>query len=209
MRRMTENNAEFSKASRAGVLIRNAFGPMVKATSPNKLIAGRMQKLLLHVIKSDTSSLRGQRQLSKGDLSMLRNFDFNYQAPLSNTFYPYLFISIDRPIGEFIVKIPPFIPDSSVSAPLNSSHFRLWLVAAELDLEKEIFSVDQVRSDYLPLDMVECMLPNLSVQFTPGSKQALMLALSVEFFQEVNGAMYQLRTDNLSPVKVLYAESAL
>lgn len=96
-----------------------------------------------------------------------------------------------------------------MSAPLHSSHYRLWLAAAELDLEKEIFSADQVKSYFLPLDMLEYALPDLQVQFMPGSKQAVVLVLSVWFFQEVNGIMYLLRTHNLSPVKVLYAGSSL
>ncbi|MBO9635950.1 MAG: hypothetical protein J7578_22800 [Chitinophagaceae bacterium] len=209
MRRMNENTVEFGEASRVGLLIRNAFGPMVKATSPNKSIAGRMQKLLLGILKTDISSIRGQRLISKGDLSMLLHFDFNEKSPLSGTFYPYQFTTVDRAAGKFTVKIPPFIPDSSVSAPLSSSHFRLWMVGVELDLEKETFSVSQVRSTYQPLDMVEITLPDLEAQFTPGSKQALILALSVEFFQEVNGNMYQMKNDNLIPVKVLHAESAI
>lgn len=209
LKRMSENNAEFAQASKAGTLIRNAFGPMVKATSPNRLITGRMQKILLKVVQSDPTSFRGQRHISKGDLSMLTNFDFNNRAPLSGTFYPYLITSIDRAGGKFTVAIPPFIPDSSVSAPLSSTHFRLWLAAAEIDLEKAIFSPSQVKTGYLPLDMLECKLPDLEVKFTPESKQALMLSLSVEFFQEVNGIMYQLRMDELSAVKVLHAERAI
>lgn len=207
--RTRENAAEFTSAGKATRLVKNAFISLIKSAATSHNLVARMQVEMMKVVKSDSISDRGKRLVSKGDFSMLRGFEFNNKSSLDAIFYPKFTLSPDRATGKLTIQFPPLIPTRELSAPIAATHFRLVASAAELDIEKEVSTVHETRTETLPLQNLETTIPNLENQLTANTQKALMWVLCVEFFQQVNGKMYLLKNDKQNPLKVIHAESAV
>ena len=121
-RRTRENGAEFGRAGKAGKLLRNAFRASIQSASDAKVV-GRLVKSLMAVIKTDTTSDRGLRNVMQGNQNLLLGFEFNVNAKLSTTLYaPYTF-NIDRATGAVSVDLVSFIAANMIAAPGGTTHF--------------------------------------------------------------------------------------
>lgn len=209
LERTRENVAEFTDAMSAAKLIRHAFRVFIKVAVGGRTLVGRMQKALLLVLKSDTVSDRGARLVTKGDLGLLKKFEFNDKAFLANILFAKYSATVDRSTGKLTVQFPAFIPSVSITAPVSTTHFRLVTAAAELNLEGKDFTASEFKSEYLPFNKTETVPVNLEVSITPNSRQAFLQVLGVEFYQEVNGKMYLLKSDAHNALSVIHAESAV
>ena len=207
--RTRENVAEFTVAGKTARLIRDTFRSLVKSAAAGNILVPRMQAELMKVLKSDSTSDRGARLVSKGDFSMLKGFEFNDKASLDAVFYAKFSSSADRATGKLSIQFPKFFPSRELAAPAAATHFKITASAAELDLEKEEYAVHEVSSETLRLQNAETTIPNLENQITANSKKALLWLLCVEFYQEVNGKMYLLKNHARNPLKVIHAESAV
>src|SRR5437763_4877022 len=97
--RTRENNAEFTKASQAGKLLRQTFLPYIqKAKDPD--LVSKLLKEMYKTIKSDPISVRGQRNMINAEVQLLRGFNFNDRAHLSTTLKVAIIDSIDRASGN-------------------------------------------------------------------------------------------------------------
>src|SRR5882762_8438242 len=74
--RTRENIAEFSRAGKAGKLLRSAFKSLLKYGADGRMTS-RLTKVMLMAIKADTMSNRGDRHLMAGDVMFLQGFEFN------------------------------------------------------------------------------------------------------------------------------------
>src|SRR4051812_1716921 len=81
--RTRENNAEFSTAAKGGTLLRTSLRSII-VNAKDRHIVSRLTTHMLRVIKRDTTSARGLRNITAGDASLLQGFDFNNGATLSN-----------------------------------------------------------------------------------------------------------------------------
>lgn len=208
--RMRENVSEFTTAMGAGKLIRNAFRGLIKATATNGVtLNARMQQLLMLVLQSDATSDRGQRLVSKGDLSMANKFDFNDKAFLEVVLYALYSSTADRASGRLAVTFPEFAPDTSLTAPKGTSHFRIVTAAAEFDFDKGEYIFKEAKSAIIPYNNVLLAPLNLEVSITAASTQAFLHVLGVEYYQEVNGKMYALKDAAHTALCVIHAESAV
>ena len=208
--RMRENVKEFNNSMSAGKLIRNAFRGLIKATATNgNTLTTRMQQLLMQVLQSDAASDRGERLVSKGDLSMGKKFDFNDKAFLEVVLYALYSSTADRVSGRLAVQFPEFIPATSLTAPKGTSHFRIVTAAAEFDFDKGEYLFKETKSAIIPYNNVMLEPLNLEVSITPDSKLAFLHVLGVEYYQEVNGKMYALKDASHTALSVIHAESAV
>lgn len=208
--RTRENIREFQEAMQAGKLIRDAFRGMVNHTgSASRSFVMKMHQGLILVLKSDSESDRGSRQISKGNLGLLTKFEFNNKASISSVLFTRYQYSADRSSGKLSLQFPAFVPTNSLSAPKATTHFRIVTAAAELDFENNNYLVNQTRTDQIPFDNAETSPFGLELTITPNSKQAFMHVFTIEFYQEVNGKMYILKDDTHNCLSVLLAESAV
>lgn len=67
------------------------------------------------------------------------------------------------------------------------------VAGAEIDFEAEIFVNGNAASAELAINATATAVMNLSVNVTANSTKPLFLALGVEFYQQVNGALYSLK----------------
>lgn len=202
--RTRENNSEFGKAARAGKLLRNAFRNQLQNAKDFRVVS-RLCKEMMKVLKADTTSTRGQRNVIDGETEMLQGFDFNVNAKLSTTLYAPFTATINRAAGSLTVDIPSFIPNASIVAPTGTTHFRIVSSGAAIDFENESFVADSKSTATLPWDAVASAAINLANAVTAASTHPLFLLLGIQFFQEVNGVFYPLKSgvfNSLNLVKV-------
>jgi len=75
------------------------------------------------VIKSDTVNTRGSRNVIKGNIELLKGFDFNANAPFSATLTAPFRATIDRSSGLTKINMPAFVPADMLKAPEGATHF--------------------------------------------------------------------------------------
>lgn len=200
--RTRENGVEFGKAGKAGKLLRNALRSLSQNASDSKMVS-RLTKEMTQVIKADTINPRGLRNVIEGEAELLQGFEFNIDGKLSTTLYaPYTDV-IDRVTGVLSVEIPAFIPANMVAAPGGATHFKINSAGVEIDFEGNRYVVQTQSTEELPWNSVLTNAISLSASVTPGSLHPLFLALGVEFYQEVNGAMYPLKNGAFNSLSLI------
>jgi hypothetical protein len=191
--RTRENNSEFGKAAKAGKLLRNAIRNQLQNAKDFRVVS-RLTKEMMKVIKADSTSSRGLRNVIDGETEMLQGFDFNINAKLSTTLYAPFTAGINRATGALTVDIPSFIPANSIAAPVGTTHFKIVSAAADVDFENETFATDNKSTAILPWDASATAALNLANAVTAASTHPLFLLLGIQFFQEVNGTFYPLKS---------------
>ncbi len=202
--RTRENMSEFGRAGKSGKYIRSAFRSLIQNAKDSTLV-GRLTKAIMQVIKTDSISPRGERNLTEGDTTMLQGFDFNNDARLQATIFTPYNATINRVTGAATVAIPSFVPLNEVVAPSGATHLKIVSMAAEIDFATGTTVTDSQQSAPLSLDAAPSVSLNLANALTPNSTHTLFLVLGIQFYQEVNGVQYTLRNgafNALSIVKV-------
>ena len=202
--RTRENNSEFGKAAKAGKLLRNEIRNQLLNAKDFRVVS-RLTKEMMKVIKADSTSTRGQRNVIDGETELLQGFDFNVNAKLSTTLYAPFTAAIDRVTGALTVDIASFAPNQMIPAPVGTTHFKIVTGAAEVDFENGTYVTDNKATAILPWDSTATAAINLANAVTANSTHPLFLLLGVQFFQEVNGVFYPLKSgvfNSLNLVKV-------
>ena len=202
--RTKENNAEFGRAGKAGKVLRSAFRNQLLFAKDSRVIS-RLVTEMMRVIKADTTSMRGERNVLDGDLMFLEGFDFNVHGKLSTTLFALYQATIDRVTGNASVSIDPYIPLNQIAAPSGTTHFKIRSAAAEVDFLSGNYIFDEQESAILPWDNLATAALTLSNALTANSAQPIFLVLGIEFLQQVNGSHYPLKNgafNALSLVKV-------
>jgi hypothetical protein len=209
MKRNRENINEFlHAASPAAKVLRSGLAGMKHLWHCNT--CGNLNALLRQIIELGEGN-RGQRTLSilKGK-SLLKEFLFHPERRLENVFlakYDYIFNDLRT---DAVLIIPSFYANGLLNFPSGATHFRLLLgmtVLSEYHFvgnELPFFPNDPIAngkngftsSEYLSLSD---RIPSTSIHVTlpegiiPAPSSGTILALGIEFYQEVNGKMYLLK----------------
>ena len=200
--RTRENGAEFGRAGRAGKVLRTAFRSLSLNAADSRM-ASRLTQLMMKVIKADAVSNRGLRNVLDGEAELLAGFEFNISGKLGNTLYAPFSSSIDRAAGTIDVEIPVFSPLTMLAAPEGTTHFKIVSAGAEIDFEAESYVISTSATDILPWNAVDTEVISQSNAVTPASTKPLFLVVGVEFYQEVNGAMYPLKNGSYNPLAIV------
>lgn len=190
--RTRENNAEFGRAGRAGKTLRTALRLQLSHLPKNNVVA-RVTQRLMRVLKTDPESVRGARQVEKGDAFLLQGFEFNVQAPLSATLFAPYSVVIDRTSGSLEVAVASFIPQEQLVAPQGATHYKLFSAATVLDFLNDDYETQPQESAILPWDTVSTSEVQLTHQVTADNPHPMLLLLGVVFYQELNGQYYTLK----------------
>ena len=205
-RRTRENGAEFGRAGKAGKLLRNAFRASIQSASDAKVV-GRLVKSLMAVIKTDTTSDRGLRNIMLGNQNLLLGFEFNVNAKLSTTLYaPYTF-NIDRVTGAVSVDLVSFIAANMIAAPGGTTHFKLRAEAAAVDFAQESSVSSLAETALLPWDQSATAVINLQNNLPANSTGPIILVVGIEFSQEVNGNQYPLNNGAYNALAVVAVDA--
>jgi hypothetical protein len=190
--RTRENGAEFARAGKAGKMLRSVLRRILLNTSDRRMVS-RLTQALHNVLKADITNGRGMRNIGDGNIEVLAGFEFNANSALSTTFSAQYEKTIDRPLGKLALQIAPFVPAHMVAAPAGATHFKLISAGAEIDFEGQEFTSDVQSSAMLPWNEDATAAITLDNNVKPGSVHPLLLALGIEFYQNINGTYYPLR----------------
>lgn len=187
--RTRENMAEFGRAANAAKLLRDALLDSVTGSSDGKMPA-RLQRAMMEVLKADSTSTRGQRNVIDGEAELLEGFEFNTQAPLSNTLLVAITSTTDRVTGNCSVALPAYDPSKMLRKPNGATHYRFGLSVAAIDFENALREVQSQTSAWLQTDAAAEAASDLTVTLTANITHPLFMALTIEFVQETNGRKY-------------------
>ncbi len=191
--RTRENGAEFGHAGAAGKILRLSLQELLKNVSDTKMVS-RLTSAMLRVLQSDSVNARGKRLVTGGDLNLLEGFDFNINGKLSTTLAVNYDATINRSSGELRIDIPSFVPGKLLTVPFGATHYRITSAAAAVDFEQKKHEGSVQRSDVLPWNDQATAAITLSHSLTAGSTLPLFLAMGAEFYQEMNGSQYPLKS---------------
>ena len=132
--RVRENASEFGTCAMAAQFFRRAFGPHLSRPFDTDLCP-RTVKLMLDIMKCDTTSLRGSRRPEIGILSdegkkLLYGFEMNSEASLPQLLQePYRF---DCDTNTFTI---PALHPSQIKFPTDATEASLMLLAIAFDFK--------------------------------------------------------------------------
>lgn len=204
--RTRENGAEFGRAGAAGKLLRTAFRALIANTSDSRMTS-RLTKEMMRVIKADSTSLRGERNMIDGEAELLEGFEFNSNGKLNRTFYAPYVPAIDRVGGTLGIAVPAFVPANMIAVPGGATHFRLVSAGAEIDFgtgDHLVNTSTSAETAITPLLTPALALENL---VTPGTQNPLFLLFGIEFLQLVNGQYYPLNNGAYNALSLVAVNS--
>jgi len=200
-----QNGKEFGRATKGGGLIRNSISDILKKSKDGNIVP-RMVKLLMQIIKADTTNPRGLRNLADGDWAQLKDFDFNINAPMTQVFTAPNTTTIDRTTGTVTVGIPSFVPVNKIAAPPSATHFKIAMAANEYDFAAKAYLGDIVQTAALPLDTTPTTAINQDLSITAGSVLPVAAVIGIVFLELVNGDYWEMSNHSFNTMAVTLAD---
>lgn len=195
-------NKEFGTAGKTSKMLRDAVLIQLK-TSGDSRLASRMVKIMMQVLKQDTTSRRGDRAPWNGDLSLFDGFEFNKKNELVSTFLVPFAPSIDRPSGKLSVDVPGFDPGDVLMIPDGATYFNFVSGGCEIDFENNTNTLAKSESDYFPVDSATVNAFTLLNQLPANSTLPLFIVLGIRFYTKVNDVYYQLRGNDFNALRIV------
>jgi hypothetical protein len=200
--RTRENLSEFGQNAKAGKLIRDAVGLMLNNAKDSKL-SSRMLQLLNSIKNLDTTSERGKRNVQVGLNSMegkqlLKGFDFNIQAPMASVLHASY--TLDAATG--MVTMSDFIPEEQLNKPATATHFSMRTAFVVVDLATGQFTKSYSPRNSYPIQSTELTF-NMVPEAVPTGTGIHLHLLLIEFFQEVNGVSYPLKSGTYNALNIV------
>ena len=206
--RTRENGYEFGRAGKAGKVLRTALRALLLNSADSRMVS-RLTQAMVKVIQADMVSVRGLRNVIDGEVDLLVGFEFNIRGKLGTSLFAPYVANIDRVAGEITVDLASFIPANMIAAPNGTTHYKIISAGAEIDFEAETFIETHSETAILPWNSVATAAISQVNAVTPASTKPLFLALGVEFYQEVNGAMYPLKNGAFNPLAVVKVDGGV
>lgn len=191
--RTRENYQEFGRAGKAGKLLRTALRNLI-ANIVDSRVTSRLTTEFLKVIKTDLVHDRGARTVTAGDLSTLVSFEFNDNAPLTQSMLVPFTALLDRTSSTGTIMIPAFIPRNMISSPKGATHYRFLTGIVSINFEEETYLTNLQVEAAQPLVTTEVADTALTLSLpVSAGNDPMFLVLGIEFLQVVNAKEYPLK----------------
>lgn len=198
--------AEFGRAAKAAKLVRTAFYPLIGHNKDKQLVT-RLVTRMNQVIKLDAVNRRGLRNVPDGKLTEVEGFEFNAMATLSGTLLTPYGLILDRTTGEVTLVIDSFPIKNRLKYPQKTTHFRVSMGAALINFLTEEVEVSFAESDFINVAVSNVPQLSLTASLTPTDILPLFVAVKVEFVQEINGDLYPIPNNELTPCTVVKVDT--
>src|SRR5205085_5748184 len=113
------------------MLLRTSLRSSVINAKDSRMVS-RLTSQMVRVLQADTVNSKGLRNITGGDISLLKGFDFNNGAKLSAILAAHYTASFTRSSGNIQLSIEDFVPLRLLFAPAGTTHFRLIAAAASV-----------------------------------------------------------------------------
>lgn len=156
------------------------------------------------MVKADSTSTRGKRNVLDGELELLKGFDFNNSGKLSTTLFAVYESAIDRVTGVAKVDFAKFSPIDDVAIPQGATHMKFVSGAGVINFETGVFSSVKTESAEIDLLLGQVAAPiSLSNKIPAESTDPVFLLLGIEFYQKVNGVNYPLKNGAFNSLAIV------
>lgn len=191
--RTRENMSEFGRAGKAASVVRDLFRDLTSYAKDAE-IQSRLLTVLKRALSADMVSKRGERTVTNGDQRQLKGFNFNARASLKSSFFVKCPIAIDRVTGQVTITIPSFVPKTMVAGATGTTHFRIVAGAGTVNFETEDTSYERGSTGELAWDNLPTAPGSIVLNLPPNSPDTILVALGIEYNQQLNGDSYPLKT---------------
>lgn len=202
--RVRDNNAEFAHGAWAVRLLRAAFLPLFKGLADTHM-TGRLTSAVLTAIRSNTLKPPGKRRFEDADLETLQGFNFNLHSTLGNLQVPRHATAVDDDKGTCTVSIPGLVP-CLLAAPKGATHVRFTLGVASIDITTGQYGLHTVTAPEVLLKEKTATPLIITGDLPHRDAPHVFVTLGVEFFQAVNGDLYEFSAHNT--LTLVYAARA-
>ena len=198
-----KNSADFGRACSFAKNIRHALAGQLAESTDGGMV-GRLNGVMGRVLSSDPVNERGSRGLLHGNISLLKDFEFNKNCPLSYIFPGTITASLEPGRSFAYIAIPSFIPTQSLKAPPGTTHYQVLTGTACIDAFTGTCTADTQETDALPYDETVTAALGLVNTVAPVVVQSKYLIVAgIRFYQTVSGVLYRLKDKAFSGVKVV------
>ena len=189
--RTRENAAEFSIAAAAGRLIRQAVRSST-GLSGDSNVSQRLTGTLIHMGKSDLTSIRGRRNPATvfndpDSRKLLRSFAFYAGRPITSVYTGQ--ITCDTTTGSILLA--DAVSHDFFHAPKGATHVRIKAAMISLDFDKQLYQIYPAQTYTASLEnhMSE---PDFTCDVVTTNEDFRIGIVAIEFLQEKNGKLYEL-----------------
>lgn len=204
--RTRENMEEFGRAGSGAKLIRKSLSSSIAKTKDNRM-SSRLTATMMKVLKGDTKSDRGKRNIAGGEIGFVQGFEFNNNARLTSTLSATISVTFDRTTGDIEVSVADFIPLNMMTAPEGATHFQLFAAAAAIDFETGIFETGAASADPQPYSGSSTGDITMTFSLSKNSPNAVLIIVGIEFSQQVNGKYYSLKNGAFNSCAVVKVDT--
>jgi len=197
MVRVRESNSEFGQCSRIKKVFRNALSPYFESRT-DATLHGRMMRLFLDVKDCDLLSVRGQRHVRAGLLTtrgkqLMQDFAFT-SMPMPGMTWEYDTVQSALTITH--------LDAGSLSFPHGATHLTIDFGVLVLDSDPSAATL--FRSEAIVLERGATPAPFTLSPIDPVSGSGTRFSvLHCSYLQEVNGALYPLKSNETFGVWIL------
>ncbi|MBG8554023.1 MULTISPECIES: hypothetical protein [Hymenobacter] len=202
MQRVRENASEFGTAAKAGKLVRDALRRVVVLAS-DRLMVSRLAQKMKEILNLDEDSDRGGRQILPENLPALLGFDFNAGSSFSGTYYGGVEATLDRATGTHTVNLGELNPSRDVAAPQGATHYRITAAVGSINFETGAVASAEASTVELPLSNAVRPAEALQLVRAAAADESLIVAVGVDFFQQLNGKFYPLNSNAYNALSVV------
>ena len=201
-KRTRENWNEFRNGAGASRILRAALKDALSHGKDSRIVS-RLTQQMIKVAKSDPDNNRGERVVANGDISMLKDFNFNIGAVLNQCLKLELIPVFERTTGKVTLNIPTFDVDDTIQSPSGATHFRIHVTACEINFETGESVVKYSESDPFATQSAEVAAFTIPHQLTAQSTNPLFCVAGICFYDMVNGKLYPLRNGGFNALGII------
>lgn len=197
--RTRENIREFTDNATASKLLRDALRPVISKIGDKRLNL-RITQVMMQVLKSDESSVRGDRKVKLGNWDLLKEMELNAGSSLSSTLF--FEIQSSDSASAWQVQLPAFVPGDMIALPVGATHYRISATGVGVDFDLGTRTVIGSTTGSMSV-LDSAVAQSLSVDKGQLSGTHFVYLLTVEFIQIVNGVEYAINNGAHNAAKIL------
>ncbi len=182
-----KTSKEFGHASLMSVKVRRALKP-VAAQANDKTVHFRLNKVMGEVLRTDTDSDKGSRNIGNGDLHLLNGFEWHKKYTLHGTLKANYIANLNRETGTMRMVVPGFRSAQMLKKPKGATHYQIVAGGVAFGVEDADdngvgWSANHARSKVLEIshNKSEELCLDLSVKVKSGD--VMVMGLGVVFYQ--------------------------
>jgi hypothetical protein len=177
-------SAEFQELIFAGELLRNALRHVLFLIVDGKL-SSRMNASFFQIVQFDKVNGFGKRLFTKGNIHLLKGFDFNCKHELGNVFTGSYITGQSKTNNDAYIGISPFDIATNINLPEYATHFQFMAGRAIVDFENGKHRSVCGTTNKIPINQSNLETVNFTLSLEPGMEGIDFLVLGIAFYAEL------------------------